>query len=157
MIPQNLVDSAMTDHLELFDDLVRVETHLWNELDRVLKSEHHVPLAWLTPLRVIQKAPDCRVNDVAAEIGISPGGASKLTDRLVAAGLVSRAVDEGDRRASRLRLTPKGRRATSDGSAAATGWLADRFDTALGAAPTQDLASLLGRVRAHGSVGVGAA
>ncbi|WP_076262004.1 MarR family winged helix-turn-helix transcriptional regulator [Intrasporangium flavum] len=147
----------MTSHLELFDDLVRVETYLWNDLDRALKIGDHPSLAWLTPLRVLQKAPGSRVHDLAADIGISPGGASKLVDRLVAAGLVSREADEEDRRASRLRLTPEGRRATRAGAAAAARWLADRFDTALGAGPTQDLASLLGRLRAQGSTEEGAA
>jgi DNA-binding MarR family transcriptional regulator len=58
---------------------------------------------------------------------VSPGGASKLVDRLVAAGLVDRGIDADDRRVSRLRLTPQGRRAVRDGSRRAQTGLAGRF------------------------------
>ena len=137
----------MTDHLMLFEDLVRVETRLWNELDRALQDSQGVSLAWLLPLRVLDTAPGSRVHDLAADIGISPGGASKLVDRLVAADLVSREVDETDRRASRLTLTRAGRRTTRAAAKAAGEWLQTRFDQTLGQEATTDLADLLGALR----------
>ena len=123
----------MTDHLRLFEDLVRLETRLWNQLDVALKDTGGVSLAWLLPLRVLDAAPGSRVLDLAQEIGISPGGASKLVDRLVDAGLVLRAPDETDRRASRLHLMLDGvgprrraRRRVSSGSGGGSGRLSGR-------------------------------
>jgi DNA-binding MarR family transcriptional regulator len=140
----------MTDHLALFDSLVRVETRTWNELDRALKDEHGLSLAWLSALRVLDAGPDRRVLDLADDIDISPGGASKLVDRLVTAGLVARTADDADRRASRLSLTPAGRRAAHAASATSEKWLGQWFDEALGDAATAELASLVDALRTRG-------
>jgi DNA-binding MarR family transcriptional regulator len=140
----------MTDHLRLFEDLVRLETSLWNQLDVALKDTGGVSLAWLLPLRALDAAPGGRVLDLAQEIGISPGGASKLVDRLVDAGLVSRAPDESDRRASRLHLTPDGRRAASAGSATSEQWLRRWFGEALGASATAQLSLLASALGTQG-------
>jgi DNA-binding MarR family transcriptional regulator len=147
----------MTDHLLLFEDLVRLETSLWNQLDLALKDADGLTLATLLPLRVLDAAPGGRVLDLARVIGISPGGASKLVDRLVEAGLVSRAPDEDDRRASRLHLTPNGRRAVAAGSATSEQWLQRWFSEALGASATAQLGSVLAgavRSQATGRAGV---
>ena len=146
----------MTGRLQLFEDVVRLETRMWNQLDQVLKDEHDLSMAWLLALRVLEAAPGGRVLDLAQDLGISPGGASKLVDRLVGAGLVTRAPDEEDRRASRLHLTPAGGRATRAASATSETWLQRRFDAALGARRTGELAGLVGALRAHDGAGPGA-
>lgn len=134
----------MVENLPIFETLVRAETRLWNQLDAQLRDRHGLSLASLVALRVLQAAPGSRVQDLAEEIDISPGGASKVVDRLVAAGLVQRAADDADRRVSRLRLTPRGRRAVRQGSTMSEEWLSERFTQALGLRGTDDLASLLG-------------
>ena len=146
----------MTNTLELFEDLVRVETRMWNQLDLALKEEHGVALAWVLPLRVLASAPGSRVVDLAQDIGISPGGASKLVDRLVAAGLVARDVDEADRRSSRLHLTPVGRRTTDACSRTGERWMAERFGGALGRTGTAELGALVGALLADGRTEGGA-
>ena len=105
----------MTENLPLVEQLVRVQTRLWNQLDRALLDQGQVSIAWLMALRVLADAPGRRVQDLAEHIDISPGGASKLVDRLVGAGLVDREPDPEDRRVSRLRLTASGRRVVRDG------------------------------------------
>lgn len=139
----------MTNHVELFEDLVRVETRLWNALDLELVREHGVALAWVLPLRVLASAPGSRVVDLAADIGISQGGASKLVDRLVGAGLVVRDIDHSDRRASRLRLTPRGRRTARACSRTSEEWLAQRFGDTLGRAATAQLSALVKAMEEH--------
>jgi DNA-binding MarR family transcriptional regulator len=133
----------MTENLQLVEHLVRVQTRLWNQLDRVLLADHQVSMAWLVALRVLQATPGTRVQDLADHIDISPGGASKLVDRLVAAGLVDREIDADDRRVSRLRLTAQGRRAERDGSRRAETWLAGRFGPLLAGADGDRLATAL--------------
>ena len=146
----------MTNPLEVFEDLVRVETRLWNRLDLVLKQEHEVGLGWVLPLRMLATAPGSRVVDLAQDIGISPGGASKLVDRLVAAGLVARDADEADRRSSRLHLTRLGRRTAKTCSRTSERWMAQRFGDALGESGTAELGVLVGALLAHGRSEVGA-
>jgi DNA-binding MarR family transcriptional regulator len=146
----------MTEHVDLFEDLVRIETQLWNELDLMLLQAHGVSLAWVFPLRVLARAPGSRVVDLAHDIGISPGGASKLVDRLVSAGLAARDVDAADRRTSRLTLTRQGRRITQACSRTSEEWLAARFGDALGSAGTAELSVLVGALRAHDGTEVGA-
>ncbi|HET7278112.1 MAG TPA: MarR family transcriptional regulator [Dermatophilaceae bacterium] len=135
---------TMTENLRMFEALVRVETRLWNQLDGTLSDRYGLSLAWLVALRVLQAEPGSRVQDLAEEIDISPGGASKVVDRLVSAGLVERAADDADRRVSRLSLTPRGRRVVQQGSKLSEEWLSERFGQALGPHGTEDLASLLG-------------
>jgi len=144
-----MVRRNMTENLQIFEDLVRVETRLWNQLDRAVTTKHGLSMAWLVALRVLAAAPGSRVQDLAETIDISPGGASKLVDRLVAAGLVARAADQSDRRASRLRLTTRGRRVVRDGSATGERWLAERFGAAMNLRDAEELRSLLRSLLGH--------
>lgn len=95
---------------ELFSELVRLETQLWSAADARLRSAHDLPLSWFEPLRVVQDTPECRLSDIIDALGITVGGASKLVDRLQAAGLCERAIDPSDRRSSVIALTPEGTR-----------------------------------------------
>lgn len=117
----------MSELLQIVEQLVRVETRVWNRLDAALSQGGGVSLAQLVALRVLESRPGGRVQDLAEDIDISPGGASKLVDRLVAAGLVERSVDPADRRASLLAVTVAGREAVRDGSAMCEAWLRDRL------------------------------
>jgi MarR family transcriptional regulator, multiple antibiotic resistance protein MarR len=116
----------MTTHLDLFEQLVRAETRLWNQLDRQLASEG-TPLGWFAALRVVAATSGCRVSDLAQVLDISQGGASKLVDRLVAAGLLARTVDPADRRASRLALTREGDADVERCEGIAEEWLGETF------------------------------
>jgi DNA-binding MarR family transcriptional regulator len=129
--------------VRVFETLVRVETRLWNQLDRALIDKHGIALAWLIALRVVHASPGSRVQDLAEDLDISPGGASKLADRLVTAGLVQRAADDSDRRVSRLRLTARGRRLLRACSETSDVWLAHRLGDALGPDGVGKLESLL--------------
>ena len=95
---------------ELFSELVRLETELWSAADSRLQADHGLPLSWFEPLRVAQETPGCRLSDIVDALGITVGGASKLVDRLQAAGLCERVVDPSDRRSSVIELTPHGGR-----------------------------------------------
>jgi len=138
-ISEEYVGRDMTSWLTLFEQLVRAQTRLWNQLDRELAAEN-VPLGWFAALRVVAQTPGCRVHDVARVLDISPGGASKLVDRLVAAKLVDRSVDSNDRRASLLVLTKEGRSRLRRGEALAEVWLGEALP-GLDAARRDELAT----------------
>ena len=99
----------MTDLRQLFDDLVRFETILWNAIDTRLLQECNVSLGSLNAMQVIASTPSCRVQDIARAVAITVGGASQAVDRLEAAGRCARHPNPDDRRSSILDLTPSGR------------------------------------------------
>ena len=101
---------VMTDLLDLFHQLIRFETELWNAVDARLRTEFNLPLSRLEPMQVIARHPSCRVYDIAAELSITIGGTSKLVDRIQAAGYCVRHANPDDRRSSIIELTAAGRR-----------------------------------------------
>ena len=120
----------MTDLLDLFHQLIRLETELWNAVDARLRAELSLPLSRLEPMQVIARRPSCRVYDIAAELSITIGGTSKLVDRIEAAGYCVRRANPDDRRSSIVELTASGRRIL----AKATKVFEDELQTRIGSA-----------------------
>lgn len=98
----------MTDLRQVFDDLVRFETILWNTVDARLQEKYGISLASLNAMLVIDATPQCRVHDIARAVAITVGGASQAVDRLESAGLCARRANPSDRRSSIVELTPEG-------------------------------------------------
>lgn len=98
----------MTDRWSVFDDLVRCQIELWNLADERLRAEVGQPLVICSSLRAVAETGPSRVQDVAAALVITIGGASKAVDRLVAQGLCARRANPDDRRSSIVELTPAG-------------------------------------------------
>ena len=92
----------------LFRDLVRLETELWNRLEARVHKAHGVPLAWLEIMQVVDVTEGCRVLDIARALSITVGGASKVVDRVEAAGLCRRQPNPTDGRSNRIQLTEPG-------------------------------------------------
>ncbi|WP_396916985.1 MarR family winged helix-turn-helix transcriptional regulator [Mycolicibacterium sp.] len=61
-------------------------------------------------LRLVGRRPGISVRESADELSLVPNTASTLVSRLVADGLMVRAVDDSDRRVGRLRLTEPAQR-----------------------------------------------
>lgn len=118
----------MSKRHELFHDLIRFETELWNAVDERLQAEVGLPLSWFEPMAMIDQSEICRVNDIADELSITVGGTSKLVDRLETAGLCVRRPNPGDRRSSLLSLTPLGERRLADAAVVFEDELARWFD-----------------------------
>jgi MarR family transcriptional regulator, organic hydroperoxide resistance regulator len=137
------------DLRDLFRDLVRLETELWNRVDARVATGHGLPLGWLEIMDVIATTPGCRVLDVADALRITVGGTSKVVDKLQAAGWVRRRPNPDDGRSSLLELTRTGERLRRAADATFGAELAARVGSA---APTVDLERLaadLRRLRAH--------
>lgn len=94
---------------QVFDDLIRFETDLWNGIDATLRRDRGVPLGSVNVMLVVEGTPGCRVNDIAAALSITVGGASQAVDRLVAKGHCERRPSPTDRRSSIVELTDAGR------------------------------------------------
>ena len=93
---------------QVFDDLVRFETVLWNNLDAALRRECDVSLGNVNLMLIIDQTPQCRVQDIASALAITVGGTSQAVDRLEAAGWCVRSANPNDRRSSIVELTAAG-------------------------------------------------
>ncbi|MET7457801.1 MarR family winged helix-turn-helix transcriptional regulator [Streptomyces sp. NPDC005574] len=137
----------MTDLTQVFMDLVRYETRLYNALSERLRAEHVLTMGQFEFLRIIDGRDDCRVNDLAQEAAITVGATSKAVDRLEAAGWVVRRPNPSNRRSSLLELTLAGRKvlaaATPTFEDGLRSWLADL----LTADSLEQLASTVGLLR----------
>ena len=99
----------MSISVEFFNVLLRYEIELWNRLDDTIQSEHGISLGRLQALQVVSRhGGNGRVNEVAAELRITVGAASKLVDRLEVDGTATRGPNPDDRRSSLIALTPAG-------------------------------------------------
>jgi DNA-binding MarR family transcriptional regulator len=96
-------------------------------------------------LMVLQCRGSCKMNEVGAELGVTPRNVTKLVDGLEGEGLVARAAHPHDRRATLLRLTPKGA-AVSKESMLANHAAAARLFEQLTPADRQHLARILGKL-----------
>jgi MarR family transcriptional regulator, organic hydroperoxide resistance regulator len=100
----------MEDLKQLFSDLIRFETELWNAIDERLRAEHDLPLHKFEPMQIIASRPSCRVYDIAGALSLTTGGVSKLVDSIEASGYCKRRPNPADRRSSIIELTPDGRK-----------------------------------------------
>src|SRR6476619_581275 len=135
------------DFYPLFSTLTRLETELWDAVDARLRQECGLPLGRFEAMVVVSSLGTCRVFDIASALAITVGGASKLVDRVEAAGHCSRKMNPGDRRSSLLDLTEEGKAVVARGRAVIESELARWFTPALSPQETTTLFDLLARLR----------
>jgi DNA-binding MarR family transcriptional regulator len=130
------------------NDLVRLEIILWERVNARLRADPGITMAQFEALHTVADSgrEALRVGDLAAALAITIGGASKLADRVVAAGLLHRLPDPDDRRASRVALTPAGRTALTAATTTYENCLADLLDPTLTAAEQSQMHSLVTRL-----------
>jgi DNA-binding MarR family transcriptional regulator len=132
----------------LFSELVRLETELWEAVERRLRADHGLPLPNFEFMQVISRTPNCRVQDIAAEISITVGGTSKIVDRIEAAGHCARRANPEDRRSSIIELTPAGKRLLAKATVTFEDELRNRLGTALSDSSSVQFTKTLTRLRA---------
>ncbi|SDH09841.1 DNA-binding transcriptional regulator, MarR family [Leifsonia sp. 98AMF] len=100
--------SATDGLIQLFDDLVRCETRLYNAISETLRREHGIATSQYEFLRYFRDHPGSRIADVATNFAAGIGAISKGVDRLEARGWVTRHPNPADGRSSLVSLTPAG-------------------------------------------------
>ena len=98
------------DLLAVFDDVVHLEIELWDAVERRLRREHDLELTWFEVTRAVARCDPATVSDITRELIVTVGGASKLVDRIEAAGYLSRSPNPADGRSSLIHVTAAGRR-----------------------------------------------
>ena len=120
--------------LEAFGLLLEVHADLTRRLGRELEHATGIPLSWYEVLIRLDRGPDegIRLSKLAESLVLSTSGATRLVDRMEAAGLIERASCATDRRGALAVLTGAGRealqRATPVHVAGVTTHLTDRLE-----------------------------
>ncbi len=96
--------------LQAWRSLLRVYSTVMRRLDRELERAHGLDNTEYGVLVVLVNAPErsLRLGELAARNMASPGGMSRIVDRLTALGLLERRPDPHDRRGAHARLTDAG-------------------------------------------------
>ena len=97
--------------LRAWQALLHAHDKLIRTLDGELRQEHGISLGEYDVLLRLARAPSgcLRMTELAQRVLMSPSGLTRMVDRLVAAGLVSRDRAEDDARLMLARLTESGR------------------------------------------------
>jgi len=116
---------------------------------RTLPGERSVTLGQFRALVLLDGDGSMRSADLAEALGVSPSTATRLCDRLVRGGLITRVTAEDDRREVRLTLTGPGTKLVRDGLARRRRALS----RLVAQIPTEDRASLVRTLRVFGGAG----
>ena len=138
----------MTDAVTLFAELVGYEVRVYGAVDDALQRAHGLTAAQFAVLRLVGRGSARTVGEVAAQIPITVGAASKGVDRLEATGWVARSPNPANRRSSLLELTDAGRSLLQGAQATAEGLLTRLMAEPLGERRGSQFAGALEVLRA---------
>jgi DNA-binding MarR family transcriptional regulator len=93
-----------------FYGLLQAHTHLVDLIGSQMERETGLPPSWFEVLACLSDGP-VRMSELAEDVTLSRGGATRLVARMEEAGLVVREIPPHDRRATFARLTPAGQAA----------------------------------------------
>jgi DNA-binding MarR family transcriptional regulator len=93
-----------------FYSLLQVEARVMDIVGREFEATTGLPISWFEVLAVLsgEEGGAQRMNELADNLLISRGGATKLIARMEEAGLVERSTPPDDRRATLASVTPAG-------------------------------------------------
>ena len=114
-----------------------------------LREQFDTTLPRFDLMAQLERAPEgLKMNELSKRMMVTGGNVTGITDQLVSEGLVERVEVEGDRRAFRVRLTPKGRELFKHMADAHEQWIASALDT-LTEREVVTLHKLLGKIKAN--------
>jgi DNA-binding MarR family transcriptional regulator len=119
------------------------------EVRSMLRERFDTTLPRFDLMAQLERAPaGLKMNELSRRMMVTGGNVTGITDQLVGEGLVERIDVEGDRRAYRVRLTPKGRKMFNDMARQHEDWIVEAF-SALTEKEIGILHKLLGKVKDH--------
>jgi DNA-binding MarR family transcriptional regulator len=140
--------SIAKDRLRLWLRLLKATRLVEGELRERMRAARGTTLPRFDVMAALYRTGEgLRMSDISGVLRVSNGNVTGIVDRLVAEGLVERVAVEGDRRATRVRLTPQGREAFEDMAEEHEVWV-DGLLSGLTAAETEAAARLLEKLAA---------
>ena len=129
--------------LRLWLRLLRTTRHIELDVRERLRTEFNTTLPRFDVLAAVYRAEaGITMTALSRALMVSNGNVTGIVDRLVADGLLLRTVSQQDRRATQVRMTPKGRKAFADMARAHEDWIWSRLGS-LGEAETDRLIAAL--------------
>jgi DNA-binding MarR family transcriptional regulator len=115
----------------------------------LLRERFETTLPRFDLMAQLERAPDgLKMNELSRRMMVTGGNVTGITDQLVTEGLVERIDVEGDRRAYRVCLTPKGRKLFNEMARQHEDWIVEAF-SGLNEKEIATLHKLLGKVKEH--------
>jgi DNA-binding MarR family transcriptional regulator len=103
--------TTLTDHeLAAWRGMLQVHARVTQQLDAQMHAEHGLSVSAYEVLMFLADAPDhrLRMSDIADRVLLSRSGCTRLVDRLVELGYVTRCADSSDGRGLNAQLTEAG-------------------------------------------------
>ena len=114
------------DRLRLWLKLLKASGLIKEELRRRLRDESKSTLPRFDVMSALARAPrGLKMNEISRRLRVSNGNVTGIVDTLTREGLVLRIAVPGDRRASLVRLTPRGRTLFADCARRHEAWIDD--------------------------------
>jgi len=114
-----------------------------------LREQFETTLPRFDLMSQLERNPDgLKMNELSRRMMVTGGNVTGITDQLVTEGLVERVAVAGDRRAYRVRLTPRGRAQFDEMARRHEAWIVAAFE-ALTPREVEALHRLLGKVKQH--------
>ena len=114
-----------------------------------LREQFDTTLPRFDLMAQLERHPEgLKMKELSHRLMVTGGNVTGITDQLVGEGLVERTEVDGDRRAFRVRLTPRGHSAFADMALQHEQWIVQAFE---GMSPRDldQLHKLLGKVKQH--------
>ena len=141
--------SEHPDALRLWLRLLTCTQIVEKQVRTQLRERFDTTLPRFDLMAQLERAPDgLKMNELSRRMMVTGGNVTGITDQLVAEGLVDRVDVEGDRRAYRVRLTPKGRKLFHEMANQHESWVVEAF-AGLSDKDVATLHKLLGKVKVH--------
>ena len=117
------------DRLRLWLKLLKASSVIENEVRRRLRREFEATLPRFDVMSALSRCPNgLKMNQISQLLRVSNGNITGIVDRLTDERLALRVGVPGDRRASLVRLTPKGLDEFARQAAAHEAWINEMLD-----------------------------
>ncbi len=121
--------SASKARLRLWLRMLRATRHVEGELRERLRVEFDTTLPRFDVLAALfREEKGLKMSALSRMLMVSNGNVTGIVDRLVGDGLIVRVAIEGDRRATLVRLTARGREAFAEMAGRHEAWVNELFD-----------------------------
>lgn len=129
--------------LRLWLKLLKASNLIEEQIRRRLREDFQATLPRFDVMSALSRSPDgLKMSQISEMLRVSNGNVTGIVDRLTEEGLALRVAVPGDRRASLVRLTAKGKAAFAEQAAAHENWI----DTMLERLNADDVEGMIRRL-----------
>lgn len=126
MNTNNNLQTASKQRLRLWLQLLKTSRHIETQLRNRLRVEFNTTLPRFDVMAALARTPSgLKMSELSEQLMVSNGNVTGIVDRLENDALVLRVSVQGDRRATRVRLSETGFDAFSSMAEAHEGWVND--------------------------------